>query len=174
MLLIDKDTREKFGGLAKESFGGIHLVDTPQQRRLGIRDSPELAWRDWQSVADYEPGDQWPRAWGQFYCENSIEYIFEFLHQRKIAFLPVVNWPERGIYVPGNSVPRWHIVWGTGYEIIHRLLEALSAHPRSEQPGTTLRYRESPPLSWRMAGPPACAAGDEAAAMIQVRAEHVS
>ena len=130
VLLIDKDTREKFGGLAKESFGGVHLAGTPHQRRLGIRDSPELAWSDWQSVADYQPGDRWPRAWGQFYCENSIEYIFEFLDRRKIAFLPVVNWAERGLYLPGNSVPRWHIVWGTGHEIIHRLLQAIEAHPR--------------------------------------------
>src|SRR5580658_1833174 len=82
VLLIDKDTREKFGGLAKESFGGVHIIGTPHQRRLGIRDSPELAWRDWQSVADYQPDDRWPRAWGQFYCENSIEYIFEFLDRR--------------------------------------------------------------------------------------------
>jgi len=129
VLLIDKDTRENFGGLAKESFGGVHLIGTPHQRRLRIQDSPELAWRDWQSVAEYEAGDEWPRRWGQFYCENSREYIFEFLDQKKVTFLPVVNWPERGIYAPGNSVPRWHIVWGTGYEIIHRLLEALEAHP---------------------------------------------
>jgi len=130
VLLIDKDAREKFGGLAKESFGGVHLAGTPHQRRLGIRDSPELAWRDWQSVADYQPADRWPQAWGQFYCENSIEYIFEFLNRRKIAFLPAVNWAERGLYRPGNTVPRWHIVWGTGHEIIHRLLQALETHPR--------------------------------------------
>jgi predicted oxidoreductase len=129
VLLIDKDTREKFGGLAKESFGGVHMIGTPHQRRLGIQDSPELAWRDWQSMADYDPGDRWPRAWGRFYCENSIEYIYEFLHHKKIAFLPLVNWAERGIHAPGNTVPRWHIVWGTGYEIVHRLLNALEAHP---------------------------------------------
>ena len=130
VLLIDKDRRENFGGLAKESFGGIHLIGTPHQRRLNIHDSPELAWRDWQSVADYDPGDDWPRAWGRFYCENSREYIFEFLDQKKITFLPLVNWPERGLYAPGNTVPRWHIVWGTGYEIIHRLLAALESHPQ--------------------------------------------
>jgi predicted oxidoreductase len=81
-------------------------------------------------VAEYEAGDDWPRAWGRFYCENSREYIYEFLDRKKITFLPLVNWPERGLYAPGNSVPRWHIVWGTGYEIVHRLLEALEAHPR--------------------------------------------
>jgi predicted oxidoreductase len=130
VLLIDKDRRENFGGLAKESFGGVHMIGTPHQRRLGIQDSPELAWRDWQSVAAYGSDDQWPRAWGRFYCENSLPYIFEFLDRRKITFLPLVNWPERGLYAPGNSVPRWHIVWGTGYEIIHRLVAALDAHPR--------------------------------------------
>ena len=130
VLLIDKDRSENFGGLARESFGGVHLIGTPHQKRLRIHDSPELAWRDWQSVADYDPDDEWPRAWGRFYCENSREFIFEFLDHKKITFLPVVNWPERGMYAPGNSVPRWHIVWGTGYEIIARLLAALEVHPR--------------------------------------------
>ena len=130
VLLIDKDRRENFGGLAKESFGGVHLIGTPHQRRLRIHDSTELAWSDWQSVADYGPDDEWPRTWGRFYCENSREYIFEFLDRKKIEFLPLVNWPERGLHGPGNSVPRWHIVWGTGYEIVHRLLDALESHPR--------------------------------------------
>ena len=130
VLLIDKDRRENFGGLAKESFGGVHMIGTPHQRRLGINDSPELAWRDWLSVADYDTADDWPRAWGRFYCENSREYIFEFLDRKRITFLPLVNWPERGLCAPGNSVPRWHIVWGTGYEIVHRLLDALESHPQ--------------------------------------------
>ena len=130
VLLIDKDRRENFGGLAKQSFGGVHMIDTPHQRRLGIKDSPELAWRDWQSVAGYELPDDWPRRWGQFYCENSREYIFEFLNSKGVKFLPLVNWAERGIYGPGNTVPRWHITWGTGYEIIDRLLHALEAHLR--------------------------------------------
>ena len=130
VLLIDKDKRENFGGLARQSFGGVHMIDTPHQRRLKIKDSPELAWSDWQSVAGYDAGDEWPRRWGRFYCENSREYIFEFLDSKQVKFLPLVNWAERGIYGPGNTVPRWHIAWGTGYEIIERLLNALEAHPQ--------------------------------------------
>ena len=130
VLLIDKDKQENFGGLAKQSFGGVHMIGTPHQQRLGIKDSPELAWRDWQSVADYGPTDEWPRRWGQFYCEHAREEIFEFLNSKGVKFLPLVNWAERGIYGPGNTVPRWHITWGTGYEIIDRLLQALEAHPR--------------------------------------------
>jgi predicted oxidoreductase len=129
VLLIDKDKQENFGGLAKQSFGGVHMIDTPHQRRLGIKDSPELAWRDWTSVAGYDPCDAWPRSWGKFYCENSLEYIFEFLDSKKVTFLPVVNWAERGVYGPGNTVPRWHVTWGTGREIIQRLLSALGTHP---------------------------------------------
>jgi predicted oxidoreductase len=130
VLLIDKDKRENLGGLAKQSFGGVHMIDTPNQQRLGIKDSPELAWRDWQSVADYAAGDDWPRQWGRFYCENSREYIFDFLVDQGITFLPLVNWAERGVYSPGNTVPRWHIVWGTGHEIVACLLNALEAHPQ--------------------------------------------
>ncbi|HET9838198.1 MAG TPA: FAD-dependent oxidoreductase [Candidatus Angelobacter sp.] len=133
VLLIDKDKRENFGGLAKQSFGGVHMIGTPHQRRLGIKDSPELAWRDWQSVADYEPADDWPRRWGKFYCEHSREDIFEFLNGKGIKFLPLVNWAERGVYGPGNTVPRWHITWGTGYEIIDRLLHALERHPQRQK-----------------------------------------
>jgi uncharacterized protein len=130
VLLLDKDVQERFGGLARESFGGIHLIDTPHQRRLGIRDTPALAWRDWESFAEFQEADHWPRGWARFYCEHSHAYIFRFLDDKKVTFLPIVNWPERGLFRPGNSVPRWHITWGTGRELVLRLLAALDAHPR--------------------------------------------
>ena len=130
VLLIDKDAQERFGGLARESFGGIHLIGTRHQQRMGIKDSPELAYRDWESFARFGEADEWPRKWARFYCENSLELICHYLEQKKVEFLPVVNWPERGMYRPGNSVPRWHITWGTGYELVRRLLQALDEHPR--------------------------------------------
>lgn len=133
VLLIDKDVPEKFGGLAKESFGGVHLVDTPHQRRMGIRDTPELAWQDWSSYAEFGEGDEWPRHWARYYCENSIPEIFEFLDATGLKFLPVVNWPERGVFKPGNSIPRWHIALGTGYEIVACCIAALERHPRRSQ-----------------------------------------
>lgn len=129
VLILEKDVEERFGGLAKESFGGIMLVGTPHQRRSGIRDSPELAWSDWNSFAHFGPDDEWPRRWGQFYCENTLPLIYEFCDKKGIQFLPVVNWPERGVDGPGNSVPRWHITWGTGYELARGIIKALDAHP---------------------------------------------
>jgi predicted oxidoreductase len=128
VLLIDKDTPEKLGGLARESFGGIHLVGTPHQKRLRIRDDPDLAYGDWLSRACFGPEDEWPRRWARFYCDHSLDYIYDFLASKKVTFLPLVNWVERGIHAPGNSVPRWHIAWGTGKEIIRCLTGALDAH----------------------------------------------
>jgi uncharacterized protein len=132
VLLIDKDKRENLGGLARESAGGVFLVDTPYQRRLRIKDSAELAWRDWQSVAFYEPDDAWPRQWGEFFCHNSRELVFDFLHDNGVRFLPVVQWPERGIYSPGNTVPRWHITWGLGEALVLRVIAALESHPHGK------------------------------------------
>lgn len=133
VLLVDKDAPDRFGGLARESFGGVFLVGTPHQKRLGIKDSPDLAYRDWESFAQFGEADLWPRKWARFYCDHALELIFHFLDHKKVEFLPVVNWPERGLFRPGNSVPRWHIAWGTGHELVRRLLDALDAHPRRNQ-----------------------------------------
>lgn len=132
VLLLDKDVEKNFGGLAKESFGGVCLIGTPHQRRLKIEDNPDLAWRDWLSYAEFDPEDRWPRAWAQRYCESSLEEVYHFLDSKKIQFLPMVNWPERGWDRPGNSVPRWHIVWGTGCALVERLIQALEAHPKRD------------------------------------------
>ncbi len=138
VLVLDRDVASKLGGLAKESFGGVHMIDTPHQRKLGLKDTPELALSDWKSYANFGEADTLPEQWARFYCENSREYIFDFLDKKKVEFLPVVNWPERGLDKPGNSVPRWHIAWGTGHEIIARVVAALEAHPRRQN--LTLRF----------------------------------
>lgn len=128
VLLVDKDSRANFGGLARESFGGVLMIDTPQQKRMRIKDSPELALRDWLSVADFDVSDSLPLEWARFYCENSIEYIYAFLEARGIKFLPLVNWPERGNHACGNTVPRWHIAWGIGHDIAVKLEAGLFKH----------------------------------------------
>jgi predicted oxidoreductase len=130
VLLFEKDAQERFGGLAKESFGGIMMVGTPHQKKTRIPDTPELALSDWHSYAEFDEDAEWPKRWAEYYCHNSIEHIYEPLASKKIEFLPLVNWPERGANVRGNSVPRWHITWGTGYEIIVKWLAALEAHPK--------------------------------------------
>src|SRR5664280_1889823 len=141
VLLLDKDVPENLGGLAKESFGGVHLIRTPHQKKSGIADSPELALHDWLSFAQFGEGDSWPRRWAELYCDRSLDLIHAYLDSVGVKFLPVVNWPERGLYAPGNTVPRWHIAWGTGHAIIEQVVRALATHSRSA--GHAIRFRHA-------------------------------
>ena len=129
VLLLERGLEPAFGGLAKESFGGVMFVDTPEQRKMGINDSPELALSDWFSFADFEENDVLPKQWAELYTHRSTELVRDWLTQRGIEFLPVVNWAERGLFSPGNSVPRWHIAWGTGSGLTRAILEDPNAHP---------------------------------------------
>ncbi len=129
VIIFEKSGPERLGGLARESFGGICLVNTPEQRRLGICDRAELALQDWLNFAEFSEEDHWPRAWAEHYVCRSIPDIYEWLRKLKITFLPLVNWPERGLFVPGNSVPRWHIVWGTGQHLMRQLISYIDDHP---------------------------------------------
>ncbi len=141
VLVLDRDAEDVLGGLAKRSFGGVMFVDTPHQRKLGIRDSPEQAWSDWQSFADFGEDDDWPRRWARKYVERSRDLIFDWLTGHGVDFLPVVNWAERGLFRPGNSVPRWHIAWGTGFAIIERVVAALEKHPHRDRLEIRCRHR---------------------------------
>lgn len=129
VLILERDSEKEFGGLAKKSFGGVMMIGTPHQKKIGIRDSPELAWKDWLSFAEFEDQDHWPKTWARTYVDASYDLIYRWLDEKGVEFLPVVNWPERGLFVPGNSVPRWHITWGTGFELVRKVLQALEQHP---------------------------------------------
>jgi predicted oxidoreductase len=132
ILLLDRDKKENLGGLAKESFGGMFFVDSPQQRKGKIKDSPELAWQDWCQFAEFDEADHWPRKWAQCYVENSVSDIYEPVTKRGVDFFPVVNWVERGQYQPGNSVPRFHLVWGSGHELSSVFAAHLCDHIKSK------------------------------------------
>lgn len=135
VLLIDRDAPEHFGGLARESFGGLLLVDTPQQRRQGIQDSPALALRDWLKFGELSdsPEHHWPRRWAEAYVQESRTAIHDWLQQRGVRFLPLPLWIERGNHGEGNSVPRWHITWGTGQGLTDALIHALLQHPQAQR-----------------------------------------
>jgi predicted oxidoreductase len=133
VVMLDRDTADNFGGLAKESFGGIFLVGTPEQRRAGIRDTPELALADWHAFGELnlnDPNDRWPCAWAETYVQRCHDDVSVWLRSRGIGFVPAPHWVERGQFTPGNSVPRFHIVWGTGHELALRLIDRLQRHPR--------------------------------------------
>jgi len=124
VLLVDQEPEASLGGQAWWSFGGLFLVDSPEQRRMGIKDSIELAWQDWLGTAGFEREDDedyWGRKWAESYVEFAANEKREWLRSLGIRFFPVVGWAERGGYLAeghGNSVPRFHIVWGTGPGIV--------------------------------------------------------
>lgn len=131
VLIIDRDIEENLGGLAKESFGGMFFVNTPEQRKAGIKDSPELAFKDWCSVAQFEEEDVLPKEWAKTYVYHCASQVYEWLKGNGIKFFPVVHWVERGLYAPGNSYPRFHMVWGTGSELTNVLVQKLLKHPKA-------------------------------------------
>lgn len=124
VLLLDQEPEASLGGQAWWSFGGLFLVDSPEQRRMGIKDSQELAWQDWLGTAGFdrqEDEDYWGKKWAEAYVNFAATEKREWLHAQGIRFFPVVGWAERGGHLaegPGNSVPRFHIVWGTGPGIV--------------------------------------------------------
>jgi predicted oxidoreductase len=125
VLLVDRCRPEEVGGLAREAFGGMFMVDTREQRRSRIHDSVELALEDWERMAGFEEGDVWPRRWASEYVARARDEVGEWLKRYGVRFFPVVNWAERGVYGDGNSVPRFHLTWGTGKAIVDCLWTAL-------------------------------------------------
>jgi predicted oxidoreductase len=122
VILLDQEPPQSLGGQAHWSFGGLFLVDSPEQRRLRIRDSPELAWQDGLGTAGFDRDeDAWPRRWAEAYVDFAAGEKRSWLHQQGMRFFPVVGWAERGGYLAtghGNSVPRFHITWGTGPGVV--------------------------------------------------------
>ena len=127
VILVDRDTPERFGGLALWAFGGMALVGTPLQARMKIPDTPEIALRDWLRFGELGAGDTWPMRWARYYVEHSRSEVYDWLTAEGVKFMPAVNWVERGRHGDGNSLPRYHIVWGTSRELTRRMIAALHA-----------------------------------------------
>ena len=118
VLLLDQEGEQSLGGQAWWSLGGLFLVDSPEQRRLGVRDSLELARQDWFGSAQFDrPQDRHPREWAEAYLAFAAGEKRAWLRAMGHRIFPVVGWAERGdgrADGHGNSVPRFHLTWGTG------------------------------------------------------------
>lgn len=125
--VVDQESPANLGGQAWWSFGGLFLVDSPEQRRLGVRDSFDLAWSDWRNSAGWDrldgvlPQDQWAVHWGQAYVEFAAGEKRDWLRRHGVRLTPMVGWAERGAGRTeghGNSVPRFHVAWGAGTGVV--------------------------------------------------------
>jgi predicted oxidoreductase len=122
VILLDQEPEQSLGGQAFWSFGGLFFVDSPEQRRMGIKDSKELALQDWMGTAAFDrPEDEWPRKWAEAYVDFAAGEKYSWLRRQGLKVFPIVGWAERGGYLAdghGNSVPRFHITWGTGPGVV--------------------------------------------------------
>lgn len=122
VLLIDQEGEQNLGGQAFWSLGGLFMANTPQQRRMGIRDSFDLAWQDWLGTAQFDrPEDAWPRKWAEAYVNFATFEKYKYVSNLGIKFVPIPGWAERGdgsASGHGNSVPRFHVAWGTGTGVV--------------------------------------------------------
>src|ERR1700755_987625 len=122
VIVLDQEGEQNLGGQAFWSFGGLFLVDSPEQRRLGIKDSRDLAWQDWLGTAGFDrQEDNWPKRWAEAYVDFAAGEKRDWLRAMGHRIFPVVGWAERGGYDAmghGNSVPRFHVTWGTGPGIV--------------------------------------------------------
>lgn len=145
VILIDQEPRTNLGGQAWWSFGGLFFIDSPEQRRMGIRDSLALATQDWFGTAAFDrPEDDWPRRWAEAYLQFAAGEKRAWLRERGVSFFPVVGWAERGGYGalgPGNSVPRFHITWGTGPGVVAPFAAAVEQGEREGRITILPRHR---------------------------------
>uniref|UniRef100_UPI000DF7BEF9 FAD-binding dehydrogenase n=1 Tax=Desertihabitans aurantiacus TaxID=2282477 RepID=UPI000DF7BEF9 len=143
--VVDQEPEASLGGQAWWSFGGLFLVDSPEQRRLGVRDSAALALRDWMGSAAFDrASDHWPRRWAEAYVDFAAGEKRSWLRGMGVRFFPVVGWAERGDGTGrghGNSVPRFHIVWGTGPGLLEPFLRRLHEHVDAGRVRLLLRHR---------------------------------
>lgn len=145
VVVVDQESAANLGGQAHWSFGGLFLVDSPEQRRMGIKDDVDLAWQDWQGSAGFDrldDQDKWGSQWARAYVDFAAGEKRAWLHDQGMRFFPVVGWAERGdgsASGHGNSVPRFHIVWGTGPGVLAPFLRRVDDHVRAGR--VELRHR---------------------------------
>jgi uncharacterized protein len=143
VIILEQEPEASLGGQAFWSFGGLFFVNSPEQRRLGIRDSYELAWQDWSGSAGFDRDeDHWPRQWAQAYVTFVAGEKYPWLRAQGLRMFPIVQWAERGGYLAtghGNSVPRFHVTWGTGPGVLEPFVRRVRTG--EERGAVTLRFR---------------------------------
>jgi hypothetical protein len=145
VILLDQEPEQSLGGQAFWSLGGLFLVDSPEQRRMRIRDSYDLAWQDWQGAAGFDrEEDHWPRRWAEAYVAFAAGEKRAWLRAMGHRFFPVLGWAERGGGAAtghGNSVPRFHLTWGTGPGVVEPFLRRAREAERAGRLAFRFRHR---------------------------------
>lgn len=144
VLIIDRDSKKNFGGLAKWAFGGMFFVNSKLQRKRGIQDSIDLAMKDWWSFAEFDENEYWGKKWAEQYIHLCAPHGYDWMLEKGFTFFPALNWVERGTEDrPGNSVARFHMVYGTGWELTYRMIHLLQNHANAHLVSYLFEHRVS-------------------------------
>ncbi|HEX9036605.1 MAG TPA: FAD-binding dehydrogenase [Ktedonobacterales bacterium] len=145
VIIVEQEPEQSLGGQAFWSFGGLFFVDSPEQRRMGIRDSRDLALQDWMGSAQFDrEEDRWPRRWAEAYVNFAAGEKRPWLASQGMSWFPVVGWAERGggnASGHGNSVPRFHVTWGTGPGVLEPFIRRVRAAEQRGKLTFTFRHR---------------------------------
>ncbi len=145
VIILDQEPEASLGGQAFWSLGGLFLVNTPEQRRFGIHDSRELALQDWLASAQFDrEEDAWPKKWAEAYVDFAAGEMRDWLYAQGFRFLSFAEWPERGGYLAsghGNSIPRFHLVWGSGPGVLAPFLRRIKQAETKGQVQLHYRHR---------------------------------
>ncbi|MEO0359758.1 MAG: FAD-binding dehydrogenase [Pseudomonadota bacterium] len=143
--ILDQEGRQNLGGQAFWSLGGLFMIDTPEQRRMKVKDSLKMATNDWFGSAAFDrPEDHWPRQWAEAYLDFAAGEMRRWLHSLGMRWFPIVGWAERGgsyAHEHGNSVPRFHLTWGTGPGVIEPFATRVLAHEKAGRIKIGFRHR---------------------------------
>lgn len=143
VMILDRDVEKELGGLAKWSFGGMFFVNTKHQRKNGVEDSIDKALKDWFSYAEFDEEEVWGKKWAEQYIHLCTDHGYDWLQTQGIKFFRVLNWAERGLTGNGNTVPRFHMVWGTGWELAMVLKQRLLTHKNRQNLTLHFQHRVS-------------------------------
>ncbi|MCO6388154.1 FAD-binding dehydrogenase [Aliihoeflea sp. 40Bstr573] len=147
VVILDQEGENSLGGQAFWSLGGLFMVDTPEQRRMRIRDSRELALSDWMGSAAFDRDeDHWPRKVAEAYVDFAAGEMRSWLGEMGMRWFPIVGWAERGGALAtghGNSVPRFHLTWGTGPGVVAPFERRVRAHVSAGRISLKFRHRAS-------------------------------
>lgn len=145
VLLVDQETEQNIGGQAFWSFGGLFLINSPQQRRMGIKDSYDLALQDWKGTAGFDrKEDYWPRKWAEAYLKFATYEKYSYISKLGIKLMFMVGWAERGdgsATGHGNSLPRFHVSWGTGTGVVKPFVD--KAYEAQKKGLLQMKFRHS-------------------------------
>ncbi|MEM9788718.1 MAG: FAD-binding dehydrogenase [Pseudomonadota bacterium] len=145
VMILDQEGRQNLGGQAFWSLGGLFMIDTPEQRRMRVRDSHALALNDWLGSAQFDrPEDHWPREWASAYLDFAAGEMRPWLHGLGMRWFPIVGWAERGGSFAnghGNSIPRFHITWGTGPGVLKPFEDRVLAAEKAGKVTFGFRHR---------------------------------